>query len=141
MFNAIVVGTDGSDTATEAFAQACAIAKSVGASLHVVSAYDPVGGAHFDEEGARVGVSPTIEVDAILQAAAGKGNADGVEVDTYARKGDPSDAILDVADEQSADLIIVGNKGMTGAKRFLLGSVPDKISHHANCSVMIVRTN
>ena len=59
---------------------------------------------------------------------------------THARQGDPADAILDVADETNAGLVIVGNKGMTGAKRFLLGSVPDKISHHAPCSVLIIRT-
>ena len=63
-----------------------------------------------------------------------------LEVETHAREGDPADAILDVAEEQKADLIVVGNKGMTGAKRFLLGSVPNKISHHAPCSVMIIRT-
>ncbi len=66
--------------------------------------------------------------------------AAGVEVQTFSRRGDPSDAILDVAEEEKADLIIVGNKGMTGAKRFLLGSVPNKVSHHAPCSVLIVRT-
>jgi nucleotide-binding universal stress UspA family protein len=55
--------------------------------------------------------------------------------------GDAADAILDVAEEQQCDLIVVGNKGMTGAKRFLLGSVPNKISHHAPCSVLIVRTS
>jgi nucleotide-binding universal stress UspA family protein len=141
MFKAIVVGTDGSETAGQAFEEACSLAKRVGARLHVVSAYDPVGGARVGEEGAEVGVSPTFEVDAVLQAAAGKGHADGVEVETYARKGDPSDAILDVAEEQGADLIIVGSMGMRGTKRFLLGSVPNKISHHATCSVMIVRTN
>ena len=64
----------------------------------------------------------------------------GVEVETMAREGDPADAILDVAEEKGADLIVVGNKGMTGAKRFLLGSVPNKVSHHAPCSVMIIRT-
>jgi len=52
----------------------------------------------------------------------------------------PADAILDVAEEQEADLVVVGNKGMTGAKRFLLGSVPNKVSHHAPCSVLIIRT-
>ena len=65
--------------------------------------------------------------------------ADGVEVETHAREGDPADAILDVAEEQEADLIVVGNKGMTGAKRFLLGSVPNKVSHHAPCSVLVTR--
>ena len=58
----------------------------------------------------------------------------------FAREGDAADAILDVAEETNADLIVVGNKGMTGAKRFLLGSVPNKVSHHAPCSVMIVQT-
>ena len=62
------------------------------------------------------------------------------EVQTHAREGDPADAILDVAEEVKADLIVVGNKGMTGARRFLLGSVPNKVSHHAPCSVIIVRT-
>ena len=65
----------------------------------------------------------------------------GIEVETMAREGDPADAILDVAEEKKADLIVVGNKGMTGAKRFLLGSVPNKVSHHAPCSVMIIRTS
>ena len=63
-----------------------------------------------------------------------------MEVTTHAREGDPADAILDVAEEAKADVIVVGNKGMTGARRFLLGSVPNKISHHAPCSVYIVRT-
>ena len=63
----------------------------------------------------------------------------GVEVETFAREGDPADAILDVAEERNADLIVVGNKGMTGAKRFLLGSVPNKVSHHAPCCVLIIR--
>ena len=65
----------------------------------------------------------------------------GLDVETLAREGDPADSILDVAEEKEADLIIVGNKGMTGAKRFLLGSVPNKISHHAPCSVLIIRTS
>ena len=64
----------------------------------------------------------------------------GVTVNVYPRQGDPADAILDVAEEREADLIVVGNKGMTGAKRFLLGSVPNKVSHHAPCSVLIIRT-
>ncbi|HRV60538.1 MAG TPA: universal stress protein [Solirubrobacterales bacterium] len=54
--------------------------------------------------------------------------------------GDPADAILKVAEDLDADLIVVGNKGMTGARRFLLGSVPNKVSHHAPCSVFIART-
>ena len=85
-------------------------------------------------------VTPSEDVEALLTETAAQVKKDGIEVGTFARQGDPADAILDVAEEQNADLIIVGNKGMTGAKRFLLGSVPNKVSHHAPCSVMIVRT-
>ena len=81
------------------------------------------------------------DVDATLHHAAGRAREGGVTARTYAREGDPADAILDVAEELSADLIVVGNKGMTGAKRFLLGSVPNKISHHAPCAVLIIRTS
>jgi nucleotide-binding universal stress UspA family protein len=65
----------------------------------------------------------------------------GLAVEAFPRQGDPADAILDVAEEQDADLIVVGNKGLTGAERFLLGSVPNKVSHHAPCSVLIIRTS
>ena len=86
-------------------------------------------------------LNPRDEVDATLEAAGAAAAEQGVAgVAVHARQGDPADAILDVAEEQRADLIIVGNKGMTGAKRFLLGSVPNKVSHHAPCSVLIVRT-
>jgi nucleotide-binding universal stress UspA family protein len=85
-------------------------------------------------------VNPKEEVNNTLKEAAEELQEKGVEVETYAREGDPADAILDVAEEENADLIVVGNKGMTGARRFLLGSVPNKVSHHAPSSVMIIRT-
>jgi nucleotide-binding universal stress UspA family protein len=146
MFGAIVVGTDGSETASEAVRQATELARIHHARVHVVSAYEPVGSARLREERTRVPeemqwmVNPREDVEkALVDAAAGMRDA-GVDCATYARQGDPADAILDVAEEQAADLIIVGNKGMTGAKRFLLGSVPNKVSHHAPCTVMIIRT-
>ena len=146
MIGSIVVGTDGSDTAKEAVRQATEFAKAVGASVHLVSAYEPIGEGRLREERQQVPddlqwmVNPREDVDATLKVAGGEIEAAGVQVDTYAREGDPADAILDVAEEKNADLIVVGNKGMTGAKRFLLGSVPNKVSHHAPCSVMIIRT-
>ena len=146
MIGSIVVGTDGSETAKEAVRQATELAKAVGASVHLVSAYEPVGEGRLREERQQVPddlqwmVNPREDVNATLEQAAGGIQEAGLEVETYAREGDPADAILDVAEEQNADLIVVGNKGMTGAKRFLLGSVPNKVSHHAPCSVMIIRT-
>jgi nucleotide-binding universal stress UspA family protein len=85
-------------------------------------------------------VNPREDVDRTLSEASSEIEDAGVDVVAYARQGDAADAILDVAEEQNADMIVVGNKGMTGAKRFLLGSVPNKVSHHAPCSVMIIRT-
>jgi nucleotide-binding universal stress UspA family protein len=146
MFASIVVGTDGSQTAQEAVRQAVALAGRLGARLEIVSAYEPVSGARLREETQQVPtdlqwmVNPREDVDATLREAAETAEAAGVESAIYARQGDPADAILDVAEERGADLIVVGNKGMTGAKRFLLGSVPNKISHHAPCSVLIIRT-
>ncbi len=144
MYRSIVVGTDGSETATEAVRRAAELARSVDATVHVVSAYDPralkLEGAGDDPELAHQTIGPATSVEALLEQAAGTVHALGVAVERYARRGDPAEAILEVADEQKADLIVVGNKGMRGARRFLLGSVPNKISHHAGCSVMIVRT-
>ena len=146
MLERIVVGTDGSETAADAVRQAVELAKATGASIDVVSAYQPVSRQRLREESAEIpgdvahAVGPREQVDVILEGAVGEAEAAGVEVRSHAREGDPADAIIDVADETGADVIVVGNKGMTGARRFLLGSVPNKISHHAPCSVYIVRT-
>ena len=146
MFERILVGTDGSETAAEALRQATELARVTGAELHVVSAYEPVAQGRLREESGEIpgdvahAVGPREDVNVVLDAALGAAKTAGVEVTTHAREGDPADAILDVAEEAKADVIVVGNKGMTGARRFLLGSVPNKISHHAPCSVYIVRT-
>jgi nucleotide-binding universal stress UspA family protein len=146
MFKTIVVGTDGSETAGEAVRQATELAKATGASISLVSAFEPVGNQRLREERVEAPedlqwmVNAREDVDATLNDAADKIKEAGVSVETIARQGDPADAILDVAEEKNADLIVVGNKGMTGAKRFLLGSVPNKVSHHAPSSVMIIRT-
>ena len=146
MFSSIVVGTDGSETARKAVRQATELALQVGASVSLVSAYEPVANQRLRQERREVPkdlewmVNPREDVEATLEDAAEAVDGAGVKVETFAREGDAADAILDVAEEQHADLIVVGNKGMTGAKRFLLGSVPNKVSHHAPCSVLIIRT-
>ena len=141
-----MAGTDGSETATQAMRQAVDLARAVGAEMELVSAYEPVPAQRLRDERRETpedlqwAVNPREDVDATLEAAASLAREAGVDARTYARQGDPADAILDVAEEREADLIVVGNKGMTGARRFLLGSVPNKISHHAPCSVLIIRT-
>jgi nucleotide-binding universal stress UspA family protein len=146
MFRSIVVGTDGSETANEAVRQAAELAATLGARVHLVCVYEPLPSAHVGQGETDVPTEagwvlrPRADVDATLAAAAAVFAAAGVEVDLYGQRGDPADAILDVAEERGADLIIVGNRGRTGAKRFLLGSVPNRLSHYAPCAVLIIRT-
>ena len=78
--------------------------------------------------------------ESVLERVAREVEEQGVEVDWGAREGDPAEAILDAAADVEADLIVVGNKGMSGARRFMLGGVPNKLSHHATCSVLVVDT-
>jgi nucleotide-binding universal stress UspA family protein len=146
MFKTMVVGTDGSETATQAVHQAVELAKPLGASVEIVSAYEPVPAQRLRQERRETpeelqwAINPREDVESTLESAAAIADAAGLKANTHRRQGDPADAILDVAEEIGADLIVVGNKGMTGAKRFLLGSVPNKVSHHAPCSVLIIRT-
>ncbi|MBK5110798.1 MAG: universal stress protein [Thermoleophilia bacterium] len=146
MFDRIVVGTDGSDSAREAVRQAAALATMNDAKLDVVAAYEPVSSHRStSERGAAPEdiaheFGPREDVNVALAGAADIASEFKVETTSHPRDGDPADAILQVAEETGADLIVVGNKGMTGARRFLLGSVPNKVSHHASCSVFIART-
>lgn len=146
MIKTIIVGTDGSDTAAQAVIQAGDLAEKLDAELVIVSAFEPVSETRLQEE--RVEAPADVEwaineredVDSMLSQISAPLKERGVNVRFAARQGNPADAILDIAEEEHADLIVVGNRGMTGARRFLLGSVPNKISHHAPCSVLIVRT-
>ncbi len=146
MFTRIVVGTDGSETAAQAVRQAVELARLSGAQLSIVSAYAPLSGRRVQGEqqqapaDVQYEIGPREDVNLILDAAAAEAKKEGIEVQTHPVEADPADAILNVAEEVKADLIVVGNKGMTGARRYLLGSVPNNVSHHAPCSVIIVRT-
>jgi nucleotide-binding universal stress UspA family protein len=146
LFKRIVVGTDGSDTASQAVEKASELAKLAGAELNIVSAFEPVSKNRLAAERSdapadvQYEISPSEDVNLTLEAAAAPARKEGVEVSIHPVQGDPSDAIINTAEKVDADLVIVGNKGMTGARRFILGSVPNNISHHAPCSVMIVHT-
>lgn len=133
-FVPIVVGTDGSDTAKAAVRTAAELAGRLGARVHLVSASYRMHPASSDSDDA----DPRLA--AVLTDAAAELAARGLEVETHARRGDPAEAIVQVADEQGAGLIVIGNRGMTAARRFLLGDVPNKVSHYAQCNVLIVRT-
>lgn len=146
VIRSIVVGTDGSATATRAVSEAAELASAAGAKLYLVRAYTHVPEGTFGDgrerapEEIRWMLGSKQEMERMLAEESESISAAGIEVEVVAVEGDPAEAILGVAENLGADLIVVGNKGMTGARRFLLGSVPNNVSHHAPCSVIIVRT-
>jgi nucleotide-binding universal stress UspA family protein len=139
-----VVGTDGSETAKVAVAEAVRLAKSLDAEVHLVSSYKPLRGAKIagaPEGAAKVWAPlPDANVEAVLSEAAAGARMAGVKVETHALEEEPADALLKVADDVDATMIVVGSRGMHGAKR-VLGSVPNAVSHKASCNVLIVSTD
>lgn len=144
MGDSIVVGTDGSETAKQAVSEAVRLAKALAAPVHVVSAYQP---SHARVSGAPEGAAkvwqplPDDEVERILAEATAGIRLAGLEATSHAIRKDPADALLGVADEVGASMIVVGSKGMHGARRLALGNVPNKVSHRARCNVLIVATD
>jgi nucleotide-binding universal stress UspA family protein len=123
MYAKILVGTDGSDTAAKAVDRAASLAAAVGARLTIVTA----GRGTRSQE--------------VVDAEAARVRAPGLAVDTLVVDADPVSALVDAARSGAHDLLVVGNKGMTGLSRFFrLGSVPNKISHHLPCNLLIVKT-
>jgi nucleotide-binding universal stress UspA family protein len=144
MDDSIVVGTDGSETAKRAVTEAVRLAKALGAQVHVVSAYEPL---RARVTGAPEGAAqvwqplPDDKVESILDQAAAGIRLAGLEVTPHAVRKDPADALIQVANEVDATMIVVGSKGMHGARRLALGNVPNKVSHQARCNVLIVATD
>jgi nucleotide-binding universal stress UspA family protein len=137
MFETVVVGADESPTAAEAVRQAIELVKLTGGTLHIVSAY-----AHqqLSTSGEYTKSVTTSDLaDSLLEDLSSRARLAGVEVAVHSIAGSPANVICEVAAEVDADLIIVGNKGMKGARR-VLGSVPNSVAHQASCSVLIAAT-
>ncbi len=138
MFKTVLVGADSSVTASRAVSTAVELVKAVGGSLHVITAYKPEP-ANVDKLPDEFFDRITDPADLLLEQLRASISREGVEARYYPAVGDPAEAIVRVADQIGADLIVVGNKGMKGVRR-VLGSVPNSVAHHANCSVLIVDT-
>jgi nucleotide-binding universal stress UspA family protein len=137
----IVVGTDGSSSAAIAVNSAIDMAAAFSQPLHIVSAYHAAKGGSegVPSEYAEL-MRTSTEADTILVEAERRAQAKGVQTKTHPVDGDAADAILDTAEAVNAALIVIGNKGMSSKKRFLLGNVPSKVVHHAPCSTYVVHT-
>jgi len=123
----IVVAAEDSDAGARTLAVALGLGAILGAAVHVVGAY---------------GILQQPESAAIALARASEAaRAQGIQAVTHARREDRGEALLAVAAEQDADLVVVSNVGMSRVARPLVGSVANKISHRAPCSVLIVWTD
>jgi nucleotide-binding universal stress UspA family protein len=144
MFKVIVVGTDGSPTAEAAVRRAGELAELTGARIELVGGYREsyafAAGVGAEAYPANLAEDARDAATGCVDDAAARLRSAGVDVETHCIGGDPANALVDVAETTEADLIVVGSKGMQGTRRFMLGNVPNKVSHHAPCSVMIVRT-
>jgi len=140
MFQTVVVGTDGSATAGEAFGCALELVRSSGGVLHIVSAYKrSVASTEGVPDEFIDGIGSASRASAVLEDMASRARAVGVQVVTHALREDPAAGIIEVAQKEQADLIVVGNKGMKGVRR-VLGSVPNDVVHKAICSTLVVQT-
>ncbi len=142
MFSNIVVGTDGSETASAAVALAVQLAGEQGAKLHLVIGVHsptavavPSGGANISDPSGG-GVLRQAAQHMLEKVA---GDVKNLETEIHTRGGDPAEVIIHLADEVGADLIVVGSKGLRGTRR-ILGSVPNTVAHKAGCHVLIART-
>jgi nucleotide-binding universal stress UspA family protein len=141
----IVVGTDGSVTADKAVDKAGELAAAFGATVHVVTCFSPMttsaglaaaGGMMHPLGEAEAGQAQAEET---AKLAVKRLEHAGVKADRHVCAGPPADVLVSVASDVGAQMIVVGNKGMLGARR-VLGSVPNRVAHHAACSVLIVST-
>jgi nucleotide-binding universal stress UspA family protein len=145
-YKKILSGVDGSDTAFESLRQAAQLAQTQGAELVVLCVFRPAdqGTVQHWKEGAPTEVYWRITEHAVADEVLDKAKAIAAEYDVVARTrseiGDAADTMVVVAQNEGIDLIVVGNRGMSGARRFVLGSVPNNISHHAPCDLLIVDT-
>jgi len=140
----IVIGTDGSPTAQAAVRAAVDLVGDGDVHIHLVGACRPLS-ALVSAEPAGMLLAVEAEqarLDSLQESLtedAKRLAAQGLTVSSHAAVGDPADLIISMAEQVRADLIVVGNRGMQGARRFL-GSVPNRVSHHAPCTVLVVRT-
>jgi len=119
-YRRILAGTDGSGTATEAVRKAYTLASVYAGSVTLVHVGDPLVGA--------------IKLDEV-----GSAKPEDVEVEKRTVEGDPAQRICELAESEDVQLVVVGNKGMSGVRRFL-GSVPNKVAHEVPSDVLIVKT-
>jgi len=133
----VMVGTDRSQTAERAVRWAATFAEAFRAELHIVQVIVPSSAADTEYGAAEATRARSAADDLQTYARTVAGDRGHGHVVIH---DDPAMAIVEATEEQSIDVLVVGNAGMAGRKEFLLGNVPNRISHNARCTVIIVNT-
>lgn len=161
-YGKILAGTDGSDTATAAVERAADLAAALRAGLVVVCAYDPPSEQELESLRASSGdvyaawdagkelrgvpeefrwrIAGAAQAEDVLERAEDHTARHGVEAEVRAVEGGAAEVLISTAEEEGFELIVVGSVGMSGAKRFTLGNVPHRLSHHAPTDLLILKT-
>ena len=145
-YRMILVGTDGSETSFRAVDRAAQLAAETGATLLLASAYSPMPERERASAADRLGdlayqVQGSTPADDALRAARERAVAAGAKnIDEIAIEGDAVDVLSRIAKDRSADLVVVGNRGLNSLAGRLLGSVPANLSHRSPVDVLIVHT-
>ncbi|WP_285242628.1 universal stress protein [Pseudarthrobacter sp. fls2-241-R2A-127] len=137
MSGVVVVGVDASASARKAAEVALGLAESLGASLHVVTAFETESAETFGVGSDKVRISNADSSELVAKSLVG--SRPGVEVTHFAARGKPADSLIKEAIRLDARLIVVGNRRMRGIGR-LLGSVANSVAHNAPCDVYIANT-
>jgi nucleotide-binding universal stress UspA family protein len=133
----IVLGYDGSEASERALERAGEVARAFGSSIVVTSVSSVMTGAAHG--GGSVDPTDPPEVrESLLSAATQKLSGSGVQAEGVLATGDPADAILDLAEQRDADLIVVGTREPGFFERLMGHSVSDSVQRHARCDVLIV---
>ena len=143
MIQTVAVGTDGSGTADKAVEFALELASRYEARIVFISAYVPGRESRLKREARDApddtewAMNPAEEVDATLRECEQLAEERGLRWASEAAQGDPAEVLVRLADSHDADVLVIGNRGM---HRRVLGSVPNSITHSANCTVYLVKT-
>jgi nucleotide-binding universal stress UspA family protein len=162
-YKKILVGTDGSPTAMRAVEMASELAGKLKAELVIACAYEPISSQEQDDlraagsddpikqwgasktqrgtpEEFKWRIAASSQADDVLDRAMSRADKYGVGPELRAIEGSPAHELLSIAKKEDFDLIAVGSVGMSGSKRFMLGNVPHRLSHHAATDVLILHT-
>lgn len=141
MFTNVLVPVDGSDNSYRALDEALLLSQKLGSNITVVNVMEQVPITHIESEKL---LSELLEAyrkenQEILSKCSKIASEKGISIKTLLLQGNPASVILDYCKKENFDLVIMGSRGLGKFKQLILGSVSNKIVHHCQCAVLLIR--